>query len=131
MRPLGFPAPRGFTLLALIVVLAIVGMLAAVALPRYVAGVERARETALRSSLATMRQAIDQYAADRGHYPDSLDELVRARYLREVPADPETRSRTSWVVVGAPPDGLLQGRVQDVRSGAAGRGSDGRLYAEW
>ena len=121
----------GFTLIELIVVMAIIGLLAGVALPRYADGVDRAREAALKSSLATLRDAIDQYAADKGSYPRSVTELVRARYLRELPEDPITRRRDSWVPVAPPRDALVGGALADVRSGAAGRGRDGRLYAEW
>jgi prepilin-type N-terminal cleavage/methylation domain-containing protein len=122
---------RGFTLIELIVVMAIIALLSSIAVPRYIDGVERAREASLRSSLATLRDAIDQFSADRGRYPDSLVELVRARYLRELPEDPITRGRASWVGVRPPPDSQVPGRLFDVRSGAAGRGRDGRLYADW
>jgi type II secretion system protein G len=124
-------AARGFTLIELLVVMAIIGLLASVAVPRYVDGVDRAREAALKSSLATVRDAIDQYAADQGRYPDTLQELVRARYLREQPEDPVTRRRDSWVTVVPPRDSAISGRLFDVRSGAAGRARDGRLYADW
>lgn len=127
-RPRWAPA---FTLIELIVVMAIVALLVSIAAPRYVASVERAREASLQTSLATMRQAIDQFAADRGRYPQSLDELVQARYLRLVPDDPMTGRRDSWIALSAPPDSVVTGDLADVRSGAAGRGRDGRLYADW
>jgi len=127
------PQPRrgGFTLIELIVVMAIVGLLVSIAAPRYFASLDRARENTLRSSLAVMRGAIDQFAADRGRYPETLDELVSARYLRNVPADPLTGRRDSWVLVEPPPDSLVAGRVGDVRTGAAGRSAEGGLYADW
>jgi type II secretion system protein G len=126
------PPPRtGFTLIELIVVMAIVALLVSIAAPRYVASVERARETSLLASLSTMRQAIDQYAADRGHYPRSLDDLVQSRYLRFVPEDPLTGRRDSWIALGPAPDAVLAGELADVRSGAAGHARDGRLYADW
>lgn len=121
----------GFTLIELIVVLAIVGLLTSIAAPRYFRSVERAREGSLRTSLNVMRDAIDQYAADRDAYPDSLDALVREHYLRELPEDPVTGRRDTWVQVTPPSDAVMQGQLYDVRSGAAGRGSDGRLYAQW
>jgi type II secretory pathway pseudopilin PulG len=93
--------------------------------------VERARENTLRSSLRTLREAIDQFAADRGRYPASLADLVAARYLRELPEDPLTGRRDSWVVLAPPPDDSTTGAMADVRSGAAGRARDGRLYADW
>jgi general secretion pathway protein G len=130
MRP-RTAGPRGFTLIELIVVMAIVALLVSIAAPRYIASVERARETSLLASLTTMRQAIDQFAADRGRYPLSLEELVQARYLRHVPEDPFTGRRDSWIAVAAPPDGAVSGDMADVRSGAAGRGRDGSLYADW
>lgn len=122
---------RGFTLIELLVVMAIVALLASLAAPRYLASLERARETALRSSLASMREAIDRFAADRGRYPSSLDELVAERYLRAVPEDPISGRRDAWVTVEGPADALVGGRVADVRSGSAGRGANGALYADW
>ncbi len=125
------PAARGFTLIELIVVMAIVALLVSIAAPRYFDSVERARENSLRTSLAVMRSAIDQFAADRGRFPESLDELVEQRYLRAVPDDPYTGRRDRWVAVEAGTDAGVAGRVADVRSGAAGRSRDGRLYADW
>lgn len=124
------PSP-GFTLIELIVVLAIVGLLAGLAAPRYLRSVDEARETTLRSNLAVMRQAIDQFAADRGRWPETLDELAQARYLRHLPEDPLTGRRDSWLALAPPPDSALPGAVGDVRSGAAGRARNGELYADW
>ncbi|MCF8206093.1 MAG: type II secretion system GspH family protein [Methylotenera sp.] len=122
---------RGFTLIELIVVMAIVALLAGIAAPRYFHSLERARENSLRSSLRVMRDAIDHFAADRGRYPDSLDELVRTRYLRTLPEDPLTGERGSWVVLTPPADADIGGQVFDVRSGSAERAPDGSLYADW
>ncbi len=130
--PGGRPDGRrsGFTLIELIVVMAIVALLVAVAAPRYFQSLERARENTLRTSLQVMRHAIDQYAADRGRYPESLDDLVQSHYLRSLPEDPFSGRRDSWVAVEPPPDSLLTGRLGDVRSGAAGRTPGGVLYAD-
>ena len=111
--------------------MAIVALLASIAAPRYFNSLQKSKETALLSSLNTMRDAIDQFAADKGHYPDSLQELAAARYIRDVPEDPLTTSRETWVEVPPPTDMQANGRVWDVRSGAAGRSADGRLYADW
>jgi general secretion pathway protein G len=124
-------ASRGFTLIELIVVMAIVALLASIAAPRYFNALLKSRETALLQSLTTMRDAIDQYAADKGRYPESLQELADARYLRSVPEDPLTSSRETWVALPPPADMNATGQVWDVRSGAAGRSADGRLYADW
>ncbi|WP_422011626.1 type II secretion system protein [Roseateles sp.] len=124
-------AAAGFTLIELIVVMAIVALLASIAAPRYFASLQKSKETALLSSLNTMRDAIDQYAADKGRYPDSLQELADMRYIRGIPEDPLTASRETWLELPPPTDMQASGRVWDVRSGAAGRSADGRLYADW
>ena len=120
----------GFTLIELIVVMAIVALLVSIAAPRYFQSVERAKENTLRTSLNVMREALDQFAADKGRYPDSLAELEDARYLRSVPSDPLTGSAATWVLI-TPADPATKGKVYDVRSGMAGRASDGRLLADW
>jgi general secretion pathway protein G len=122
---------RGFTLIELLVVLTVVAMLASIAAPRYFRSLEKARENTLRSSLQVMRGAIDQYLADRGEYPPSLAELVAQRYLRDMPEDPLTGRRDSWVELPPPPDSDWRGALYDIRSGAAGRGADGTMYADW
>lgn len=123
--------PRGFTLIELIVVMAIVALLVSIAAPRYFGSLDRARENTLRTSLNVMRDAIDQYTGDQGRYPDSLEQLVKARYLRELPEDPLTSRSDTWMALAPAPDAALEGQLADVRSGAAGRASDGRLYADW
>ncbi len=120
---------RGFTLVELMVVMAIVALLLALALPRYFGHLEKARETVLRQDLATMRDAIDKYHGDRGRYPDSLQELAAARYLRAVPVDPLTERNDTWQLV-VPADGEA-GAVYDVKSGAPGAARDGTAYADW
>jgi len=120
--------PRGFTLIEMLVVMAIIGGLLALAAPRYFKHVDRAKETVLKSDLASMRDALDKFFADTGRYPANLEELVSSRYLRKVPPDPITESTSSWRVV-APADPELGG-VYDVKSGADGLTRDGRPYGE-
>lgn len=122
-------APPGFTIIELLVVLAAIALLVGVAAPRYVQHVDRAREAALRSNLAALRDAIDKFHADRGKLPEKLDDLVQARYLRAVPVDPFTERADTWVLVAATSGS--QGRVADVRSGASGTARDGKSYASW
>ncbi len=122
---------RGFTLIELLVVLTIVALLVSIAAPRYFRSIEHARENTLRTSLRVMRDAIDQYLADRSQYPGSLADLAAQRYLRELPEDPLTGRRDSWVSLPPPPDSAWAGGLYDVRSGAAGRAADGTLYADW
>jgi general secretion pathway protein G len=114
-------------LVELLVVLAIIATLLALAAPRYFQHVERSKEAVLRENLATMRDAIDQFHADTGKWPDSIEALVERRYLRAVPVDPITESARTWVPV-PPAEGI---GVQDVRSGAEGTGLDGTPYSEW
>lgn len=122
---------RAFTLIELIVVLAIIALLVSIVAPRYHRSVERAREASLKTSLNVMRDAIDKFAADRARYPDSLDEVVKLGYIRALPEDPVTGRRDSWVMLPPPSDSTVMGAVGDVRSGASGRGLDGTPYADW
>ncbi len=123
-------AGKGFTLIELLVVLAIIGTLITIALPKYQHSVQRSREAVLHQDLHVMRTAIDQYVADTGRFPDTLDELVRRRYLRSLPEDPVTGSAGSWISI-APPEGVAVAGVYDVRSGADGLSLDGTAYAQW
>ena len=123
----------GWTLIELVVVVSLMSVLAAVAMVGYGTAVTRAREAVLKENLFRMRDAIDQYHADRSEYPPGLESLVSEGYLRAIPEDPFTRSTATWQVVLAeydPANPLAQG-VFDVRSGAAGTGLDGTAYAEW
>jgi len=124
------PRPsKAFTLIELLVVMAIIAVLLTIALPRYFHSVDKAKEAVLRQDLSQMRTAIDQYHADRGKYPDRLEDLVDGKYLRSIPQDPITESMTSWVAV-APSDSAL-GRVYDIKSGAQGTAMDGGRYGDW
>jgi general secretion pathway protein G len=121
----------GFTLIELIVVLAILALLVSIAIPRYFAHVDQAKEATLKQDLNVMRDAIDKFYGDKGRYPDTLEELVESRYIRSVPVDPITESATTWQVVGPPPDTDAKGNVYDVKSGSQGRSKDGTAYADW
>ena len=123
---------RGFTLIELMVVAAIIGILVSMAVPTYRNIIERAKETVLRQNLATMRDVIDQYYADKGKYPDSLESLVTDGYLRHLPLDPIT-GKSDWVTVPysgneqgqlEPTEGQDSGGVWDVKSGAPGTALD-------
>ncbi|MFP5381172.1 MAG: type II secretion system protein [Gammaproteobacteria bacterium] len=120
---------RGFTLIELLVVLAIIATLLTLAVPRYFQHVERSKEAVLRENLATVRNAIDQYHADTGAWPASLEVLVEKRYLRRLPTDPITETSDSWQIV-PPPDADTTG-IYDLHSGADGTALDGSAYAEW
>ncbi len=121
---------RGFTLIELLVVLGIVALLLMLAVPRFFPSVDKTKETILLDNLRNTRAVIDQYHADTGRYPDSLEQLVEKKYLARVPVDPVTESESTWVIVPPEADGE-PGAVYDIRSGAPGNGRDGRPYAEW
>ena len=121
---------RGFTLIELLIVMAILAVLLTIAMPRYFGSLERSKEAALKQSLFVVREAIDKFHADRGKYPESLEELVQARYLRGLPVDPVTGESGTWVAVPPPPGALGGGGLYDLRSGAAGQASDGKSFSE-
>ena len=129
----------GFTLIELIVVVAIIGILATIAVPAMKTYPQRARESALKEDLFTLRSTIDQFKADRGRYPNSLEELVSMGYIRSIPLDPVTRQK-DWVTVPAEIDDQQDERdrdasggqgIIDVHSGSDGTALDGTKYADW
>ena len=122
----------GFTLLELMIVITVIIILAAVALPQYQKTIMSSREAVLRDDLFKMRSLLDQYAADKGKLPQSLDDLVSARYMREIPVDPITGEKDWTVATGDDPNSTSgeQG-VTDVHSSSGDTSSDGTPYSEW
>jgi prepilin-type N-terminal cleavage/methylation domain-containing protein len=116
----------GFTLIELLVVMAIVALLLSIALPRYQSTLNKSRDVALAENLKIIRLTIDQFYGDNGRYPQSLTELVEKKYLRELPLDPVTESRDSWLAT--PSRDADKPGIVGVKSGAAGSGSGGRAY---
>ena len=136
---------NGFTLLELIIVIAVIGILATIAMPALKQVPIRANEAVLKTNLHTMRDVIDQHYGDKGKYPTSLEALVETGYLKKVPTDPITKRTDTWVLIYEDdaaetdigrqvnvetPDGGEPG-VTDVRSGATGNSLDGTPYSEW
>jgi general secretion pathway protein G len=120
-------ADEGFTLVELMIVVAIVGILATISIPSYHTSLIKARETVLRQDLFTMREVLDQHRADQGKYPPSLGALVAAGYLRMVPKDPFTNSTSTWQEISEP----TEGGVFDVYSGSDLVGTNGTAYNQW
>ncbi|PLY04770.1 MAG: general secretion pathway protein GspG [Desulfuromonas sp.] len=125
---------RGFTLFELLSVMTILGILIAIAVPSYQRSQIKAREAALAENLYQMRRSIDGYYADNARYPDSLQDLVERKYLRDIPLDPFTRSDDSWICI--PPEPTLEGQMAegecfDVRSGSDLIGLNDIPYTEW
>lgn len=124
----------GFTLVELLVVLAIISILASMAVVQYRNSIQLANEAVLTTNLVRMRDAIDQYYADKGKYPASLDALVTDHYLRKIPEDPFTKSSDTWQTIPAEPDPAnpsAEPGIYDVKSGAPGQALDGRSFSDW
>ncbi len=125
---------RGWTLIELLVVISLIMILASVAMNQYNTSIRAAQEATLKANLFRMRDAIDQYFADKGNYPSSLQTLVSEGYLRAVPLDPVTRSTETWTTVPAEPDPsrpTTDTGIYDVKSGSDGTALDGSRYSDW
>ncbi len=125
---------RGFTLIELLIVIAIIGIIAGMAVAQLRTAPQRAREAVLKEDLYAIRDVIDQYFADKGKYPESLDTLVEEGYLRRIPVDPITESEGTWQTVQAEAsdeDTEGAGGIIDVKSGADGTALDGTRYSDW
>ncbi len=125
---------EGFSLLELIVVMAVLGILVAFALPAYQDATLRAKEAVLKEDLQRMREALEQYLTDKGAYPEALEDLVEFGYLRQMPIDPITRADDTWETEVAPWMMVDQGQpagIWNVWSGAEGDSLDGTPYREW
>ncbi len=125
---------RGFTLIELMIVISIILILMSFAIPNYQQSILHAREAVLRNDLSVIRQAIDQYTLDKQKAPQSLDDLVQAGYLKEIPEDPMTKSRDTWQTVME--DSIMavdqqQPGISDVHSGSDKTASDGTAYNTW
>ena len=125
---------RGFTLLELMIVLTIIAVLVGIAIPTYQAMIKRSRESTLKVNLHSMREVIDQYTADKKKAPQSLQDLIEGHYFRELPLDPITGSRDTWLTEFgtdvSSPDQTDTG-ITNVHSGAPGVASDGSQYSTW
>ncbi len=128
------PSRSGFTLVELLIVMALISLLAAMAVVQYKNSVRRSEEAVLKTNLFRVRDAIDQYYADKGKYPASLESLVSDGYLRAVPEDPITKSRDTWQTVPAEPDPnnpSADPGIYNIKSGAPGSALDGSSYVDW
>jgi len=124
----------GFTMIELLVVLALIVILASMGMAQYRSSVVHAKESVLKDDLFKMRDAIDQYYADKNQWPSTLDALVSEGYLRKLPEDPLTKSATTWQTVPAEPDPnnpSAEVGVYDVKSGSEATALDGTKYADW
>src|SRR5260221_680543 len=125
---------RGFTMIELLVVISLIVILATMGMSQYKTGVIHANEAVLSEDLFRMRDAIDQYYADKGSYPPALDSLVSEGYMRQVPKDPFTRTTDSWQTVPSEPDPnnpTAEPGIYDVKCGFEGTALDGTKYSDW
>ena len=124
----------GFTLMEMMIVMALIVILAGIGMTVYGSSVQRSKEAVLKEDLFRMRDAIDQYYADKNKYPGSLEDLVSEKYLRAVPVDPFTSKSDSWQTTTSEPDPgnpSLESGISNVKSGSEQTGLDGTRYADW
>jgi general secretion pathway protein G len=124
----------GFTLIELLIVITLITILATMGIVQYRNSIQNTREAILHTDLFRMRDAIDQYYADKAKYPASLDALVSDGYMRKIPEDPITKSADTWQTVPAEPDPgnpSSEPGIYNVKSGASGTGLDGTSYSDW
>lgn len=129
----GIRDSRGFTLMEVLIVVTLIVVLAGIGMSTYTTSIRRAKEAVLLEDLFRMRDALDQYHADKGKWPADLSELVSGGYLRQIPKDPITESTETWQVVMSEPDPADPNAapgVENVKSGAEGVATDGRAYGE-
>ena len=124
----------GFTLMELMIVMAIISVLATLAIPSFIGAIKSAREAVLKEDLHVMRAAIDSYTMDKQKAPQSLDDLIQNGYLRNIPEDPMTHSRETWVTDTS--DSLhsvdeTDPGIDDIHSGSDETGADGQPYSAW
>ncbi|HUU38158.1 MAG TPA: prepilin-type N-terminal cleavage/methylation domain-containing protein [Candidatus Desulfaltia sp.] len=129
-------SPRGFTLIEIMIVLALIGILVGLAIPRYQHARRRAQEAVLKEDLFTLRKLIDQYYSDKGKYPASLRTLVEEAYLRTIPIDPMTGSADTWQEIRDTPSyeemvPNMEFGIVDVHSGSQAKALDGTTYDTW
>lgn len=125
---------RGFTLIELLIVMSVIGILASIAVPSYQRHLIKAREAVLMEDLYQMRRAIDAYFADHISYPESLDDLVANKYIRDIPRDPFTQATDTWEEVPPTPSiegEMAEGGLEDVHSGDDRVGLNGVPYRDW
>lgn len=120
----------GFTLIEILVVLAIIATLLSLVTPRYFDSINRSKEKILKNDLIVIREAIDKYYSDKNVFPDTLQDLVLDKYLSAVPEDPVTESTFTWLIV-PPQDIEAKGLMYDIHSGSPDVASDGSHYADW
>lgn len=118
----------GFTLIEMLIVMAIVALLLTLSVPRYFSSLEKTKVAVLKDNLSVVRKTIDQFYSDKGRYPNSMDELVDSKYLRSLPIDPITESDRTWIITN--PQTGVAGGVYDIRSGAPGSDQNGKPYGD-